>query len=342
MHSALYYPFTEFKNPNFLKTSLFLWDSVDVIVPYSGFRPHGRNSSEERALELIVNPHVPTEQNKEAAHKELEDICANGLPDELRFELQDPEKVYEIYPQKLFSKTWDLLEDSQLAKSLRSGEDRHSTRTGQSFAYYMMSILAVCCGDGKRRLVTDQNDPYRSLYHLLADVASDGNTVMPDDWRGRLLALSFNGLNFSDVRLSQLVDLRTKEDAMFYDLRRHFLAKIDSATEEISSQATSSKGIKDVLDEFSRSMEVDLSELKKALRKNATDMILSKEFACGVTAIALQYVEPISASVLGASVIGVGGLTKSVSDYRDRRRKLLKEHPSAWLFAAQSGTLPLY
>ena len=172
MYSALYYPFTEIKNPLFLKTSLFLWDKVDIIVPYEGFRPHGRDPVEAQALEILANPYVPTEQDKEAAHTELESICAQGLPDELRFELDQPEKVYGIYTQKLLPETWEMLEDSHLARSLKSSDDRVSVSTGQTFAYYMMSILAICCAGDKRRLVTDESDSYRSVYHMLADVGA--------------------------------------------------------------------------------------------------------------------------------------------------------------------------
>ena len=123
---------------------------------------------------------------------------------------------------------------------------------------------------------------------------------------------------------------------MFHHLRRRFLQAVDSATQEISTNARSQRDIKDVMDEFVRSMEADLANLKKALFKNATDTILSKESLWGGLAALFHHVEPTT-----ASTVMIGGLMKAVSDYRDRRRKLLKEHPSAWILAAQSGKIPL-
>ena len=166
MYSALYYPFTAPESPSFLKTALFLWDTVDFIVPFKEFRPHGRNRSEDAALELIAKPYVPTKSDQRAAHEELEVVCSSDLPESLRFELDDPSRSYKIYPQKLLPETWNLLSGSKLARVVSSPDGVHRSETGAHFAYYMMSILAVCCGQGQRRLVTDQIDPYHSLYTL--------------------------------------------------------------------------------------------------------------------------------------------------------------------------------
>ena len=40
MRSALYYPHTEIRSVPLLKTAMLLWDHVEFIVPYSGYRPH--------------------------------------------------------------------------------------------------------------------------------------------------------------------------------------------------------------------------------------------------------------------------------------------------------------
>ncbi|HET6880805.1 MAG TPA: hypothetical protein VFI31_11660, partial [Pirellulales bacterium] len=72
---ALYYPFTGPERESFLKTALFLWDSVAFIVPHHGFRPHGKSREENEARDLLATTYVPTDQDKRALHEELEDFC---------------------------------------------------------------------------------------------------------------------------------------------------------------------------------------------------------------------------------------------------------------------------
>jgi len=66
MQSALYYPFTCPERESFLKTALFLWDNVDFIVPYEGFRPYVNTRDSEEALEIIGRNYVPTEEDKKS------------------------------------------------------------------------------------------------------------------------------------------------------------------------------------------------------------------------------------------------------------------------------------
>ena len=91
MQSALYYPFTGPERESFLKTALFLWDSVDFIVPYADFRPYGNTRDSDEALEIIGRNYVPTEEDKRNAHEELKDFCHGPLPSKLNFELERPE-----------------------------------------------------------------------------------------------------------------------------------------------------------------------------------------------------------------------------------------------------------
>ena len=155
MQSALYYPFTGPEDDSFLKTALFLWDSVDFIVPYSDFRPYGKSPEADEALEIIGRNYVPTEEDKRNAHEELSDLCQGPLPNKLKFDLEKPERAYSFYPEKLLHETWDMLAESKLAEIVSDGKAVRHVATGPLFGYYMMSILAVCCSQGRKRLVTD-------------------------------------------------------------------------------------------------------------------------------------------------------------------------------------------
>lgn len=327
MQSALYYPFTGPEHESFLKSALFLWDTVDFIVPYDGFRPYGISRDAEEALEIIGRSYVPTEKDKKNAHAELKDICNGSLPSKLNFELERPDRAYDFYPEKLLHETWEMLAESKLAKVVSDSGDVHRASTGPLFGYYMMTILAVCCSQGRKRLVTDQSDPYRTLANLLVD--TDCQTKRTEqDWHERLITLSLNGPDFEKIPLSKLIEIRKKEDKLLQDLRRAFLKAVDQTASDISQYADNPNAVRELVDEFNNSMESDLKDLKRALGRSSLSVLLSKEFGFSVlAATAAVALEPIS-----GTIATIGGLGKGLMDYQDRRHKILRDHPSSWLF----------
>lgn len=336
MQSALYYPFTSPKQESFLKTALFLWDNVDFIVPYADFRPHGNTDDSKEALEIIGRSYVPTEKDKKNAHEELEDLCNGPLPGKLNFELGKPEQAYDFYPQKLLPETWDMLAESRLARIVGDANDVRQASTKPLFGYYMMSILAVCCSQGRKRLVTDENDPYRTLANILVD--SDGQVKdTQEDWHERLIALSLNGPDFAEVSLRKLIDIRKNEDKLLQDLRRKFLNVVDQTVSDICLHAENPNTVRDLIDDFNDTMEKDLRELKRALRRSGTSMLLSKEF--GFSVLAATAVIPLEPTL--GNIFTIGGLIQGWRDYKDRRRKILRDHPSSWLFRVTGPSMPI-
>ena len=336
MQSALYYPFTGPEHESFLKTALFLWDTVDFIVPYQEFHPYGKTRDSEEALEIIGRNYIPTEEDKKNAHEELKDLCNGPLPSKLNFELERPDLSYDFYPEKLLHETWEMLADSKLAKVVGNKDEVHRASTGPLFGYYMMSILAVCCSQGLKRLVTDQNDPYRSLANILIDSDSQVKKKQ-EDWHERLIALSLKGPNFENVPLSKLITIRKNEDKLLQALRRTFLNLVDQTASDICSHAGNPNTVRDLVDGFNDTIEKDLKELKRALGRSAASVLLSREFGFSVlAATAAVAIEPIS-----GTIATIGGLTKGLMDYQDRRRKILREHPSSWLFTVTGSSIPI-
>ena len=335
MQTALYYPFTSPNQRGFLKTALFLWDSVDFIVPYREFRPYGRSKEEQAALEIIGRPYVPTPSDRRNAHDELERLCADGISKRFAFELETPEANYDFYPQKLLRQTWQMLADSKLARITTSEDEVSGASTGPLFGYYMMTILAICCARNRKRMVTDEADPYRALATLLAD---DSPTQLSfDNWHGRLVALALKGPNFADIPLARLIELRINEDALLRELRTTFLNAVDEAAVDITSNSDNTNIILERINSFTADMERDMIELKRALRRSAASVILSREFGFSILAAASALTfEPIS-----GSLATVGGLSKSLMDYQDRRRKILKDHPASWLLATGGPRFPV-
>jgi len=336
MSTALYYPFTTPSTEGFLKSALFLWDSVDFIVPYDAFSRFDLARGWNEAIEVVGRNYVPTDEDKRVLHDELKGFCNGPLADKLRFDVNDDSEKFPFYPQKLLYETWEMLAESRLAQVLGIDSRSPSTSTTSLFGYYMMSLLAVCCARGRMRLVTDESAPYKTLANLLADdLAETPNAER--DWHGTLLALSFSGPDFADTPLSELVALRKNEDALMVDIRKLFFAKVDKTATDICRHSSNRNHIRDLIRDYTAEMERDLKELKRALRRSASSLLLSKEFGITVlSATMLTPVEPIS-----GTVVTVGGMTKGLIDYQDRRRKILREHPTSWLLASTKPKVPL-
>ena len=341
MHSALYYPFTGPERESFVKTSLFLWDTVDFIVPFRDFMPRGRTRDEAEALEIIAHPYVPTAADKQNAHEEFEKICEGEVTDQFVFDLSSPESVYDFYPQKLLPETWDLLAESRLAHIIKSEDGVSGASTNGLFGYYMMSVLAVCCSNERKRLVTDNHDPYRALANIMVDEKqSEGEK---DDWLGRLIAISLSGPDFGDISLRRLIELRKNEDQLLQEMRRSFTNTVDETASSIAEHSNNPNVVVELINAFTAKTEKDLTELKRALNRSATSLILSKECAFSVATYAAGLLaSPVTGGLsLAGAVLTAGGLTSALMSYQDRRRKLLRDHPTSWLLAAAGPKIPL-
>ena len=80
MRSAVYYPLTTVDNEHLIKSALLMWDKLEFIVPWSGFRPNYSNPLIARAMELIGIARVPTEAEKREAHSHVEELVDRKLP----------------------------------------------------------------------------------------------------------------------------------------------------------------------------------------------------------------------------------------------------------------------
>jgi hypothetical protein len=95
--SALYYPHTSVKNESFLKTSLLLWDQLEYISPLPGFVPQYADTSMSRAMELFGRPHIPSQEEKLAAHNAILRIVESGIPNWLIDECRSDVEPNDYY-----------------------------------------------------------------------------------------------------------------------------------------------------------------------------------------------------------------------------------------------------
>jgi hypothetical protein len=324
MYAALYYPHSSIRDEALLKTSLLLWDQLDVIVPSKGFRLSGGTRDGDEALELIGVARTPSDEEKLAAHKRVMAL-ANSAPSEcLAFDLSNPNLRYEVYADKFLSDTWRALKDSQLASEFQSG-DFTDYALSQWLGLTMMSVLAEECAGTEKRLLTDEQDSYAALGRAFTAQHGGSYSSQAEVDRERLLTLNIRMINSDGVTLRRLIHLRKSEDAFLRSLRHNYLEALDECVSELSKKPRASDR-QEIERRFEERMKDDLAELRKALVGEAVGSVFSKEMLVAVMAAAGAVVEPWT-----SSVVGVGALGKTWRDYRSKRADAMRKHPMAWL-----------
>lgn len=149
-----------------------------------------------------------------------------------------------------------------------------------------------------------------------------------------MLTVPINGIDLNDISFRKLLDLRSQEDALLRTLRSNYIEKVAQCGREIE-KVDRVDLINEIRIDFSRTMEDDLKELKRALRIQASKTLLSKEFAIAVVGVALSTTTPL------CGLLSAGALAKSLIEYKDKRRDLLKNHASAWFLDASKNSLVL-
>ena len=216
MLRALYYPHTEIKSEIILKNALLLWDSVDTIVPSDRMRQESRSSKTiQDAIELIVTPRRPTQEERIKAHASLSAMMNSGEVAALL--LQAPaffrRSPYFMYGDKFLYETWRMLEESGLTDFDNGGREYG---VPSALGFLMMSLLADICAGTQLQKITDRVDAYGWLSKAHAQMLGT-NPIMGLDVSqvapayDRLVALSLSVVDARNISLDRLVDFRRRE-----------------------------------------------------------------------------------------------------------------------------------
>src|SRR6266436_320865 len=116
MHTALFYPHTKLRKQDFTKTALLLWDKVNYISPFKNYKPIYKDPLLAEAAEMLAVEHVPSEEEKEQAHIEIEKLVKSNLPEWFLFKPENHNLSYEIMPEKLLPQTWRMLLETKFVK----------------------------------------------------------------------------------------------------------------------------------------------------------------------------------------------------------------------------------
>jgi len=348
MRSALYYPHTEIQNVELLKTALLLWDRIHFIVPDPDYRPEYNDRLVGEAIEIVGQPHFPSDDEKKQAHEQIEAFVAQPLPPPFYYRRQDraSQYDYEIYPQKFYAETFKLLNAAQLAgQPLPNADYPLSQPTGLC----IMSILADCCAGTTLQRVTDRSAAYATLTGLLGAESARGVQRQEE----QLVPITLEIVNADRIDLKRLVDLRRREEKTgghaIRNLRHSYLDHIESYVKRLTTTKGQPGDEVEIKRQFRDDIADDLANLRDELRFARNDALFSKEMLSVAVALAgtiaawafgIPFVSPGVFTAVGAPV-EIGGLLGATNKYSSVRRSILEKHPTAYLYQLQSPRIAL-
>jgi hypothetical protein len=277
------------------------------------------------AMDSFAERHVPSTKEKRQCNESILDLLQHPLPDWFYVTDIPIDNRYKFYPEKLCPDTWEMIKSKKLAAPIVDGVE-----TSVPLGLTIMSILADCCAGTQKRLITDEGASYAALDRYLATIGG-AELGKFDDKSERLVTISQKIMNFKNVPLTRLVQLREKEKtasgAHLTVLRHNYLKKIEEYIVQLSRVKTESDVV-EIERIFEQDMKKDYDLLRDELKDEAKKVIFSVEMAAALVGLASSFLCP----TIGPIVAG-GALYRKNVEYRAARNKSLKGHSMSWLYS---------
>ncbi len=340
MYTALYYPHTKIRMENLMKTSLLLWDQVEYICPENFVPDPYDDKVMAEAAELMTHQHVPSAPEKKETHKVVKRLLSKPLPDWFLFEPESPIPPYQILPGKFYDETWQALMEKGLAQSNPTpvpGYDFSDYMMHPSLGYTLMSVLADICAGDEKRTITDQTDSYAALTRYFTQDAGGhyGDVELADNIeaeREQLVTVSLRIIDVHGVALNKLVQLRKQEEkensksTFLRSLREKYFTELDAYVKRLHGAIRESDK-NEIERQFEQSMTGDLKNLRKELKDEAVNVIVSKEFLGAIAVSPFAVVEPVTTSIISSAL-----LAKGLRDYKGKKRTKYTGHAMSLLY----------
>lgn len=340
MYTSLYYPHTKIQSETLMKTALLLWDQVEYICPDKYEPTPYDDKLMAEAAELITQQHTPSATEKAETHEVVKRLLSKPLPDWFLFEPETPIPPYQILPGKFHNETWRALEEQGLAQLNPmpvSGYNFSDYMMHPSLGYTLMSILADVCAGDEKRTITDQTDSYAALTrYFTQDVGGQyGDVELADNMeaeRERLVTVSLKIIDVQGVALNKLIWLRQQEEkesskgTFLRSLREKYFTELDTYVKRLHG-ATREGDKEEIERQFEQRMTDDLNILRKELKDEAVNVIVSKEFLVAVAVSLGAIVEPVTTSLISSSL-----LVKALRDHKAKKQTKYTGHAMSLLY----------
>lgn len=186
--------------------------------------------------------------------------------------------------------------------------------------------------------------PYAALTGLFVDESPSDNAL--PGMHAELVPLTISIVATDNLPLKKLVELRKREESandgqFIRDLRHRFVERIEAQVKQISTAETASDAM-ELKRQFEQDMRDDYRALRDALKLEAQQLLGMKEImtvflGVGVLAAAAAGFPMPNVVSAGGAAATIGGLLATRAKFVSTRRKLLREHPIAYLYEAAGG-----
>lgn len=334
MRSAIHYPDTELHSPQAMASALLLWDRLNVIVPWNGFPIAYADAAMAEAWTLIGGQICPGEADKKAAHKHIEAMLDEGVPLNIRYRADlDDNESYEIWPQKLYQETWELLAERRMTGApLANGDYPFQQEAGIAI---MAKIADACAGDVFAR-VTDR----MLAYGMIADRDE------PVLAQSHVVPVVLELVDAASIPIEKLVEFRRREEkegrGRDYTAMRHSYADSVQAHVKRLAGIESEAQRTELNRQFRADMDDDLKDLRDALGGNRLELMLKPVVVTAVAGAATAAVGPagLLAAVpaffdgkFGDSLRSIADMFSAGIGYGRKQREIMQKHPMAYMYA---------
>lgn len=344
MRSGLYYPHTSIANENVMKTALLLWDHIEHIIPWNGFKHNYSNPDMEEAAEIIARPHLPSRKERERAHNQIEELATRGLPDAFYFQSWEMQGDYEIYPQKFLPDTFDLLRQAQMAGPPRANAN---LPLSQLAGLSVMSILGDCCAGTTLARITDEGAAYATVASLLQGTSEDDLPPSQSQSTEQFISITTEIIDCGRIDLKRLIAFRKREAKSgghgYRDLRHRYVDRMETFLKTLVNTKHTTSDYEEISRQLRTDMKDDILSLREGLEYARNDVLFSKDIIAGAVAglgsIAASifggpHVVAGITTALGAPVM-IGGLLGSRNKFLSTRKAVMQKHPMAYLYELQ-------
>jgi len=362
--NALYYPYIDIQNSEWLKTAVLFWDSVSTIVPSSMRQPYEYQDSQYLADIGFLTPiHVDSFdeavvgiENEAIAYIESDEFFNFVISteigdfsihrDKMSMRLQE-RMLWElseigIYPEKLSHELRHYLGDRFRLLGHRFGTSRGYHFEPVFASFYMTLLANKICENHSLALVTDSmasNKLSNTVrFGTPSSMHSRRSHINPNRFeQGLLLDLIINDLRISPNNDIEAIIKFKREHKDELGLFRTNLAKL---TQGISQDQPLDAIRQEVNDVYTNEFLPTYNNFKSALTGSGI-----KWFSDNLLSVSTLSVSTTGASIAVAGMTvphallaGAGiSLLASVVKYSTDKRKTIRENPYSYLLAVEKG-----
>ena len=329
LNLALYYPSMEFRSINWLKGMLLFWDGIRRIVPDS-YTPNDDDKIKPFLEAEIIQSIDPGDDATKIANEfkdKLETLYNDAAALDWIKNPEDFEKHYRIHPEKVDARLREVLSSKEI--SLATKDWLHlSEEFGRFYMFYRANAMAE-----RRRLakITDSKEAWTASYYFDYDGKIDAYTRF--DTNKHIVTLMLRNFipgNIEEIPVSSIISFREKHR----DERKGFIESVKNFSVKLSN-IDDPKIVEDAINEYKKDIEQSIQDFRESLVSlKLTSLTGIKTISVPVAFNAAGYFGEWNWEYrLISSIAGVAlGLLTSYADYREKRKKLVKECDFSYIY----------